>query len=477
MLEVVYQTQCCPTTMPLSYRIKQLTLALGDLLSFGCGFVLALTIRYWTIPSGVKIQQHTALFGIVFVLWLLVNYINGLYDLERQATVRGWYRRFMEAAFMSTVFSVIFFYSIPSRSITPKTILVLSVLFGYGLSALWRIAFHALLLSEALLVNVVFVGRTAETNELIDLLFAHPEKGYRVVALIDPTMEGPAENTHSYSVYHELSDIRSITERHHAQLIIIAPHLRKDTKALQELYQLLFYPIQVNDLTSFYELLTGRIPPSTFSEGWFLDHLKNTRRPMYERFRGMVDIVASLVLGTFFLALFPFLAFFIKTTSRGPVLIKQKRAGKNGVVFFLYKFRSMYALSKDGSAETEGVQFAKKGDTRITPIGKFLRKTRLDELPQSWNLLRRDITLIGPRPERPEIVEKLEARMPYYPLRHVVRPGLTSWAVLHQNYTDTLELSLQKLQYDLYYIKNRSLILDLSILLRTINVILRGLGQ
>ncbi|MFA4831687.1 MAG: sugar transferase, partial [Patescibacteria group bacterium] len=138
---------------------------------------------------------------------------------------------------------------------------------------------------------------------------------------------------------------------------------------------------------------------------------------------------------------------------------------------------SMYALSDDGSAELNGAQFAKKKDARATPIGKLLRRTRLDELPQILNLLKRDITLIGPRPERPEIVSQLTGRMPYYPLRHIVRPGLTGWAVLHQNYTDTLETSLQKLQYDLYYIKNRSSLLDLSILLRTINVIVRMRGQ
>ena len=137
----------------------------------------------------------------------------------------------------------------------------------------------------------------------------------------------------------------------------------------------------------------------------------------------------------------------------------------------------MYVLNDDGSAETHGAQFATKNDKRITPIGKFLRKSRLDELPQCLNLLKKEITLIGPRPERPEIVNELTKRMPFYSLRHVVKPGLTSWAVIHQNYTDTMETSLKKLQYDLYYIKNRSFLLDISILLRTINIIFRMKGQ
>jgi lipopolysaccharide/colanic/teichoic acid biosynthesis glycosyltransferase len=137
----------------------------------------------------------------------------------------------------------------------------------------------------------------------------------------------------------------------------------------------------------------------------------------------------------------------------------------------------MYSLTPDGGAETAGAQFAVKDDKRVTRVGKFLRKTRLDEIPQFINLLKGDITLIGPRPERPQIVEQLESAIIFYSLRHIVKPGLTGWAVVHQNYTDTMEKTLQKLQYDLYYIKNQSVFLDISILLKTINLVIRMMGQ
>jgi len=137
----------------------------------------------------------------------------------------------------------------------------------------------------------------------------------------------------------------------------------------------------------------------------------------------------------------------------------------------------MYSLAEDGSAEMHGAEFAQKNDKRITSTGKFLRKTRLDELPQIINLIKSEITIIGPRPERPEITQNLQEKMPYYNLRHVLKPGITGWAQVHQNYTDTMETSLQKFQYDLFYIKNRSILLDLSILLKTVNVILRAMGQ
>jgi lipopolysaccharide/colanic/teichoic acid biosynthesis glycosyltransferase len=246
---------------------------------------------------------------------------------------------------------------------------------------------------------------------------------------------------------------------------------------MREFYELLFWKVEINDLSSFYEIVTGRIPPFTFSEGWFLQHMCHHENTIYEKFKIFLDFIGGLLVFAIFLIFLPFIGMAIKLTSKGPLFFKQKRIGRFGKHFMIYKFRSMYALSPDGSAEINGAKFAIKNDKRITSIGKFLRKTRLDELPQAINILKGEIGLVGPRPERPEISENLEAKMPYYSLRHIVKPGLTGWAVLNQNYTDNMESSLQKLQYDLFYIKNRSMLMDLSIILKTINLIIRGMGQ
>ncbi len=278
-------------------------------------------------------------------------------------------------------------------------------------------------------------------------------------------------------MFYGLQTIRPCITNYKGQIIVIAPHLEQQEDALRELYQLLFWGVHVVNLPSFYETITGRIPPSTFSESWFLNHLQKNGNPIYEKVRTVIDYIAVIAIGSLFVLTFPIIALCIKFTSPGPIFIRQERIGQQGRLFTMYKFRSMYALAPDGSAETDGWQFAKKQDTRITSIGKILRKTRIDELPQVINLCKRDITLIGPRPERPAIVRELEERMPYYPLRHLVRPGLTGWAVIHQQYTDTIESSLEKLQYDLYYIKNRSFLLDVTILLRTVNVVVRFMGQ
>jgi exopolysaccharide biosynthesis polyprenyl glycosylphosphotransferase len=459
------------------YRIKQLILFFGDLLSFAIGFWLSLLVRNFAIPTFEQIQVHVLEFSILFSLWILLNYINGLYDLDKQSNPRIFYRRQAETAGIALMVSIIFFYVLPIDRLTPKTILILNILFGYGLMALWRLGYNTLVGTKRLQTRVILVGYTEETKDLIDLISTNDDRGYKIVALIDADHTIKGTNFPDIDVYHGLNTIRPAITNYKANLVVIAPHLERDPAALRELYELLFWPVEINNLTSFYEQVTGRIPPSTFSEAWFLEHLRHTRQPIYDRFRTAIDGFFALVMLVTFAVLFPFIALAIKLTSSGPIFIKQKRIGLGGQPFLLYKFRSMYALSKDGMAEISGVEFAKKDDKRVTSVGKFLRRTRLDELPQVFNLIKRDVTLIGPRPERPEIIEELERRMAYYPLRHLVRPGLTGWALIHQNYTDNYDTSLQKLQYDLYYIKNRSMLLDLSILLRTINVIIRLMGQ
>ncbi len=460
--------------MKLIYRTKQIILAIGDLLSFVFGFWLALLVRNLETPEWSQIELHIPLFSLLFLLWIIFNYINGLYDLERNTGDRSFYKNFAETTGLSLLLSIIFFYLLNSV-IAPKTILLLNILFGYGLSLVWRIFYKKTFAGKALLTKVLMVGHSEEVDFLLDITKRRPEKGYEIVALVDP--ETTANKKSGVPVYHNLEEMKKIIAKYGIDLVIIVPHIQKNKASEKQIYELLFTKVQISDLPTFYEIITGRIPPSTFSEGWFLQHLTKKEKPLYDKVRIIIDYFVATILSIFVLAILPVIALLIKITSKGPVFIKQKRVGQNGREFVLYKFRSMYTLSADGSAELGEVQFATRGDKRITPIGRFLRKARIDELPQVLNLLKRDVTLIGPRPERPEIVRELEKNMSYYPLRHLVRPGLTGWALINQGYTDDYDKSLQKLQYDLYYIKNRSFALDIVISLRTLNVLLRLMGQ
>ena len=449
-------------------------LVLGDLISFIIGLWVSLYIRHLSMPTSIEFERHVLSFVLIFAMWVAINYINGLYDTTKNLQGIKFFRRIWEAAGISLLIGIIFFYLFPQAQISPKTILVLSVFSGYTLSSLFRYLSFKIIFPKTPKKKVLFVGFNQEVKEIISLFEQKYQNQYQAELIID---QNETTNKRGIETKTKINNIEKTIEDKNIDLVILAPHIKSDKDFSEQLYHLLFLPIEIRDTSLFYEDLTGRIPPHTLHESWFLDHLRNLNRPFSAFFRRTMDLIASIFLGFITLVLFPVIALAIKLESKGPVLIKQKRVGKNNEVFNMYKFRSMYALSENGLAETDGPEFAKKDDDRVTKIGKFMRKTRIDELPQVWNMLKGDITLVGPRPERPEIVKKLKEKMPYYSLRHVVKPGLTSWAVLHQNYTDTLEKSLQKLQFDLYYIKNRSFLLDITILMKTVNVLVRMMGQ
>lgn len=467
-------------TITFSYRMRQILLLLGDFLSYYLGLIIAIGLRTLSMPTIDQITRHSGPFTFVFILWIIVNYISGLYDL-RLMTLNGNVRRMIESGLVAFVLGMIFFYLIPTDDITPKTILMLTTTAGFGIAGLFRTLYLTYIGTHKLKTRILFLGVTDEIKELITIIKQEPNLGYRVSAIIDPEhvfQKSPDSDT---ELYHTLNTLRPAIDTQHIHTVVVAPGMNDKEEVKRELYELLFWQVQILDMTSFYETVTGRIPPSTFSESWFLSNLQTAEHPVYGKAKRGVDIVFGIFFGLVFIALFPILAIAIKLSSPGPIFFKQergeKRVGEGGKIFWMYKLRTMYVLAEDGSAETHGYQFTKKDDKRVTPVGKFLRKTRLDELPQAFNLLKGEVTLVGPRPERPEIVEKLTQMMPYYPLRHIIKPGITGWAAIHQHYTDDLESSLKKLQYDLYYIKNRSALLDLSIILRTINVVLRGMGQ
>jgi len=462
--------------MQIIRRLKQITLLGGDLLTFFGALFFAVSLRKLHLTDLDTFILNARFFFPLFFLWITVNYINGLYDLDDSLKGKKLWRRNLETGIISLIVGVVYFYLIPINNFSPKTILVITAIFGYCFIAIWRTLFNSFVRLESLKTNVLYVGYCPEIAEMIELTENNPAKGYKTVGIIDPHKK-INQKEYSFDIYTELNKIRPVVSTKRVNLVVIAPELQRKEEALQELYELLFWKTRITDLASFYESLTGRVPPMVFSESWFLEHLGHSEKPIYTKLKNATDFFIGIILFIVFVLLTPFIALAIKINSKGPVFYKQKRVGKYGEVFYLYKFRSMVSLTAEGSAEKDGAQFASKNDTRITTVGKFLRKTRLDEIPQCMNLLKREVTFIGPRPERPEIVKALEEKMPYYSLRHIIKPGLTGWAAIHQNYTDNLETSLQKLQYDLYYIKNRSFLLDISIILRTINVILRLRGQ
>jgi exopolysaccharide biosynthesis polyprenyl glycosylphosphotransferase len=444
--------------MKNNYRAKQLILLIGDLICFVFGFYTALILRYLKLDNLSEFKKLIPIFIILFIVWTFINYTNELYKINKLKDKKSNFDLIL-SAILALLLSIAFFYLL-NLSIAPKTILFLTVITSYVLVFFWRL-FYKKTLIKTFNQKIIFINENEDSFELRKIIESNPELGFCVYE----------------KKLDSFDNLLDLCKQENIDIIVINDEERKNLEISAELYKLFLNNKKIINLSNFYENITGRMTPNVFSESWFLENLQNINRPFYNRLTRFIDIFFASLLFIIFILFLPFIALIIKLNSNGPIFFTQTRTGLNNKKFKIYKFRTMLALSKDGSAEINGYEFATKTDKRITAIGHFLRKTRIDELPQLINLFKGELTLIGPRPERPEIIENLKEKMPFYELRHVIKPGLTGWAQVNQHYTDTIESSLQKLQYDLYYIKNRSILLDISIIFKTINVVLRGKGQ
>ena len=421
----------------------------------------------------------------LFFLAAVILFVAGLYDISKTKNSWAFYQKITISALAWTVFGIIYFYINPKTAIAPKTILLLTAVIGFGLISLWRF-FYNKFIATTLKYSVIFAGITDEVKELINNIQKEPRLGYFITGIISGSedvsfataMQNEAEKNQFPNIIFgkTIAEINNHTKTS-ANIIVLSPQMTANENLLKELYQSLFQQVSIINLSDFYESVMHRIPPFTFSEGWFVANLREQHKKIYDRFRILTDYVLAVIIGVFFIATFPFIALSKKLNSKGKIFFSQNRVGRQGLVFKVYKYRTMKSLSADGSAETGGPQFAADKDARITSVGKILRLTRLDEIPQFINILKGEMSVIGPRPERPEFVAQLTEKMPYYSLRHLIKPGLTGWAQIHNAYYGTIEENLRKLEYDLFYIKNRNFTLDVSIILRTVNTILRLAGR
>lgn len=254
--------------------------------------------------------------------------------------------------------------------------------------------------------------------------------------------------------------------------VVVAMHDRRGTMPVRELLQLRLQGVKIEEATSWLEKMTGRIEVEQLLPSWLVFSEGFRFSPGFIVLRRAMSLGLSFLLLLVIAPILPFVMLAIQLDSKGPVFYRQKRVGRGGVVFYCYKFRTM---REDAEADT-GPTWAGDEDPRITRVGRFLRASRLDEIPQLWNVLRGDMAFVGPRPERPEFVEWLTQEIPYYPVRHVARPGITGWAQVQYKYGNTVDDAKEKLQYDLYYIKNASIGLDLVIVFQTIKTVLLGRG-
>ena len=459
-------------------KIKQLLLVAVDLgLMFGA-LVLALAIRYRTTNITGYWHSHWLPFSILFALWIVVLFINNVYDLHRAKNTILFFQNLLITFLASFFLGLAFFYFVPSFRITPKTNLILVTLFAVVLVSGWRAIFNWLLGPSLLQRSILFLGYHPRVEELISTFSNDPQIGFRTAAIVDPDHSSiPHTIRTMVECFTDPMRIRAVVDIKDIHTVVIAPHLGREGELEKELYELLFWRVEMADLASFYEGLTGRINADMLSESWFWQNLRENRKQYYDALRIVFDMAAALILGAIFVIMLPVVALAIVAESGRPLFIKQKRVGINNKTFNIFKLRTMYAQNESGLAETDGPQLAQTQDSRVTRVGKWLRRFHIDELPQAWNILRRDMNIIGPRPERPEFVDQLQERMPFYSIRHLIRPGLTGWAQVSYSYGSTLEENLVKLEYDLFYMKNRSILLDSVIVLKTVHIVVKAIGK
>ncbi len=451
--------------MAVTNTKETLLLFAGDVFFVFLSLWLMLLVRFQEIPSATIFYNHLVPFSIIFVLWFIVFFISGLYEKHTLILKSRIPTLIFNAQLINSGIAILFFYLVPFFGIAPKTNLFVYIVISFALLLYWRIVGVRLVLKSRARENAFLIGSGAEMLELREEVNQNPRYGLFFVSSID------------------LKDIsgvdfqEEIIRRIYSENIHIVAADFKDDKVepiLPSLYNLIFSRVRFINMYKIYEDTFDRIPLSLVKYNWFLEHISVSTNKTYDSLKRTVDIVVSVVAGIVSLIFYPFVYIAIKLEDGGPIFITQQRIGKNNRIINIAKFRSM--TTNDQGEYGQAVAL----NNRNTVVGLFLRKTRIDELPQLWNVLKGDLSLIGPRAELPALVELYEKEIPYYNVRHLIKPGLSGWAQLYQGVppkgaADFNKTKL-KLSYDLYYLKNRSIMLDLKIILKTIKTLLSREG-
>ncbi len=434
-------------------------------------FVGAAVAHLGAADAIVMLHDEQGLLKILVISAAFVTcmYYFDLYDSSIVSSPRGIPTRLIEVMGTVCVLLALLYYVYPSLALRREIFLIGASLVGLVL-ILWRRLFVAINSHSELADRVLLFGDGPLSDPLVREIETRPELGMRIVSQF---VLPPDELQHECGTLSQgADDLLGVVRTHRVNRILVASGDRRGKLPVETLLVLKSQGVRIEDAADVYEEMTGKVPIESLRLGWLLFSPGFCVSRFLRSYKRMVSILISILGLLLTLALVPFVMLAIKLTSEGPVFYKQKRVGLNGKVFECYKFRTMRA---DAEADS-GPTWADDDDPRITHVGRFLRISRLDEIPQLWNVLRGDMSLVGPRPERPEFADWLRREIPHYQLRQCIRPGITGWAQIRFKYTSSVEDAKEKLRYDLFYVKNMSPGLDVLVFLQTIKVILLGRG-
>ncbi len=453
----------------MSEKLRQYILVLGDVGLLYLALWLALSIRYRTLADEPVWQANWPTFSLIFLLWVAAFFIVGLYTLSNIRNDLKFYITTTQIMAVNILLAVAIFYVIPYFNIAPKTILVLTGLIYFALFVLWRRLAHHWISLSTLKRQVLIIGNNQTVRELVLILDQNPQYGYSIAAILD---HNPSDKIGNIADYRDASQLAAIITKHRIDTIVLDNTSRTSQALINNLFGYLPAGIEFLELNYFYEMITKKVSLETIDKFWFLDNMRFGSRRLFDIGKRTFDILAACGALIIALGLSPFIIIISYLANGRPIFFRQIRSGTGGQPFLAIKFRTMVR-----NAEKNGAQWARPNDPRVTRFGRWLRKTRLDEIPQLINILMGDMSFVGPRPERPEFVSELEKTIPFYRERLLVKPGLTGWAQINYSYGASVGDATKKLQYDLYYIKNRSFVLDVTIILRTIKTVLAGMGR
>lgn len=419
--------------------------------------VITLSLRYGNSLLNEKMASHLPKFIIIFVIWLLALYLNNFYNLNFKAWSRVFLRNLMRVILFSSFFSILYFYLATDNQITPKTNLFIFLLVASLLFVIWRQVFNLLIKNLVNEESLAIIGLNEKSAKLLLEIKKNPGAGYKTALIFKNT--------------EELELLVDKIKEKNIKTIVICDNFGREEFLRKTLFKCLNLEVSFFNYHDFYEYLSGKVPIEAINNNWFLENIKEGEKNYFNTLKNAYDFLGALLLFIITLPFWPLIALAIKLESRGPVFFQQVRLGKNEKEFKILKFRTMRQEDNHGGMTIEN-------DKRITILGSFLRKTRIDEIPQVLNIIKAEMSFIGPRPERPELANSLEKEVPFYKTRLLIKPGLSGWDQVSSEYhSPSTEDTIKKLQNDLFYIKNRSLYLDMIITLKTISAILSGGGR
>ncbi|MEO0249469.1 MAG: sugar transferase [candidate division WOR-3 bacterium] len=444
-------------------------LLLADML-----LILAATEASTWIRFGKSIQVftlHTGASTFTLILYLTMLYIFDLYNLQRKGCTKDVCLRLGAAVGSGGAVSAIIFYSFPNW-VFGRGIFLIQMGLVLVLLGGWRWLFGVVFSTGVGRTNILIIG-AGRSGRAIYSLLNKEDSPYRPIGFVDDDPSKQGTSVGSVPVLGTTDQLVRIANRQNVNIAVLAITHDRPQVLIDRVIQARLKGLTIPDMPALYEELTGAIPVEHLRNDWlfFADGFALLSKQYVQRVKRIIDFVSSTFILVISLPVILLTAAAIKLESRGPVFFRQERVGKDGVVFKVFKFRSM----KEG-AEADGAVWAAENDPRVTRVGRVIRVLRIDEMPQIINVFRGEMSLVGPRPERPEFVKELETHIPFYGIRHSVRPGITGWAQVNYGYGASVEDALKKLEYDLFYIKNMSILLDIRILLKTIGVVLFGQG-